>query len=142
MDRQAVEEAIVATLQTRRNKVVNRNALQALFGAVMDPVNSLGKVFLGRQDALDTERARIAQDIMLDLLCKMDDAIRQAQHSASNSGVTRVTGLIEATAEHGDQLVGADISAPAELGPGFHVKVSSSNVKNVTGLRITNNQKE
>jgi hypothetical protein len=74
MDREQVERNIEAELKKSKNRVVNRNALQALFGVYADPVGALGKVFLGRQDSLNAERARIAQDVILTLLCKIDDA--------------------------------------------------------------------
>ena len=43
MDKNEVEKAIEARMSERKKKVLNRNAIGALFGAFSDPVGALGQ---------------------------------------------------------------------------------------------------
>ena len=67
MDREQVGQAILDRLKKREKQVVNRNALAALLSVLK--LDSLGKIFLGRKDALESEKLRIEQEMVLDLLC-------------------------------------------------------------------------
>lgn len=125
-------------LHASNRKIVNRNALAALFGATTDPIGSLGKIFLGRKDAVELERSRIKQDIILELLCKMDDALSNANAQGSQKGVT-IDGLIEAQAKGGDLLVGLDIGSNADnvrMQSGSGVSVKGDGTHTVIGVRI------
>jgi hypothetical protein len=138
MNKEDVEAAIAAQLQERKKAVLNRNAVRALFSTFSDPIAALGQVFVGRSDALDQERQRIAQDVILDLLCKIDDAISQAGVESNRKGVT-LAGLIETVAHSGESVVGLSIasdSGPVTLQPGTHVRTSATGVRSVTGVQI------
>jgi hypothetical protein len=138
MNKEDVEAAIVARLQERKKTILNRNAMGALFGAFSNPIAALGQVFAGRSDALDQEKQRIAQDVILDLLCKIDDAIAQAGAESGRKGVT-LTGLIETVAHGGESVVGLSIasdSGPVTLQPGTHVRTTATGVRSVTGVQI------
>lgn len=138
MNKEDVEAAIAARLQERKKAVLNRNAVSALFGAFSDPIAALGQVFMGRGDALDLEKQRIAQDVILDLLCKIDHAISQAGVESNRKGVT-LAGLIETVAHGGESVVGLSIasdSGPVTLQPGTHVRTSATGVRSVTGVQI------
>ncbi len=63
LDKKQVEQAIRDKLREREKQVVNRNALAALLGALK--LDALGKIFLGRKDALETEKLHIQQEIVL-----------------------------------------------------------------------------
>jgi len=141
LNREDIESAIEHSLAERKKRIVNRNALNALFGAVADPVGSLGRIFLGRNDALATERLRIQQDIVLDLLCQIDDAISQSRKEASRRGVdwTTISGKIETYGVDAEEVTGARITPDAgltEIKPGTHIKASGTRVRRVTGLEI------
>jgi hypothetical protein len=147
MEREQVERKIEAELKKSKNRVVNRNALQALFGAYADPVSALGKIFLGRQDALDAERARIAQDIVLALLCKIDDVLTNAYTQANQAGLawTIVSGRIEVHGEQTTNVVGVEISesaGPVELKPGTHISANAKGANTVVGLKVGNQSKK
>ena len=61
------------------NSVQNpASRLSALFGAVADPVGTIGKLFFGAKETLDQEEHYLEQEVILDLLCKMDDAFSEA----------------------------------------------------------------
>lgn len=138
MDKKTVESAIEEQLANRKKKVLNRNAIGALFGAFSDPVGALGKIFVGRDDAIDAEKQRITQDVMLELLCKIDEAISQA---AKDSGARSVVlqGLIETTAHGAESVVGVEIaenSGAVTMQPGTHIRTTATASKNVTGVKI------
>lgn len=90
MNRKEAEDAIERKLVERKKRVVNRNALDALFHALPNPIGSLGKIFLGRKDALEAEKLRIQQDIILDLLCRIEDASSSTKDKAFLSMLTRL----------------------------------------------------
>jgi hypothetical protein len=138
MNKQHIEAAIEERLAIRKASVRNRNAIKALFGAFSDPMGSLGQIFLGGSEAVDAERQRLQQEAVLELLCKIDDAISQIAQGAESQGFV-ISGLIETTANHGESVVGVDIAAdagPVRLQPGTHIKTTSSGVARTTGLKI------
>ena len=141
MNREEIEKAIEHSLAERKKHVVNHNALNALFGVFGSPTGSLGKIFLGKEDALATEKLRIQQNVILDLLCQIDDAISQAREEASKRGVDWIviSGEIEAYGVDAEEVTGARITPDAgltEIKPGTHIKASGTRVRRVTGLEV------
>lgn len=133
-----VELAIETEMAARGRKVLNRNALSALFGAFSDPVGALGKVFLGRQDALDAEKMRVQVDIIIELLCRIDDALSTAHQSAKQSAVI-VDGIFELNADGIDNAFGIHIeegAGPVEFAMGTRSVVTARNTKNASALKI------
>jgi len=142
MNLDEVKIEIEKKLIERKEQVLNRNAFSALFGVFSDPVGALGKIFLGRQDALDQEQQKIAQELILKMLCDIDEVITQTTNEAKNTGVINiVSGTIEVCAENAERAIGVHItgSKATELKPGTHIKINSNNVKSTTGLKIENN---
>lgn len=138
MNRQDIERAIDEQLASRSTKILNRNAIAALFGAYADPVGALGKIFLGRGDAIEAERQRIAQSVIIDLLCKIDAAISQAASESSKQGIS-IGGLIETTVQSADSVVGVHIAegmSNVALRPGTHIRTVVTSATNVTGLQV------
>ncbi len=138
MDRHIVENAIDEQLKSRKKKVLNRNAISALFGAFSDPLGALGKIFVGRDDAIDEEKQKIIQDVILEMLCKIDDAISQAAKELNTQGFI-LQGLIETCAHGADSVVGvhvAENSGPVTMQAGTHIRTIATASKNVTGLKI------
>lgn len=138
MNKQAIEYAIGEQLALRKKSVLNRNAISALFGAFADPVGALGKIFVGRGDAIEAEKQRISQDVMIELLCRIDDAISKAAQASAGQGVT-ISGLIETSAHGAESVVGVHIgenSGAVNLQPGTHIRTSATASRNVTGLQI------
>jgi hypothetical protein len=138
MNKDEVEAAIAAQLNDRKKAVLNRNAISALFGAFADPIGALGQVFVGRGEAVDQEKQRIAQDVILELLCKIDDAISQASEKSEKQGIN-LAGLIETIAHASESVVGLSIGAnsgPVTLQPGTHVRTLATGARNVTGVKI------
>ncbi len=138
MNKQEIESAISEQLVLREKRVLNRNAIGALFGAFADPIGSLGKIFVGRNDAIEAEEQRITQDVMIELLCKIDDAISKAAEVSASQRVT-ISGLIETSAHGAESVVGVHIaenSGAVNLQPGTHIRTSATASRNVTGLQI------
>lgn len=138
MNRVDVEQEIARALQARKGAVLNRNALNALFGAFSDPVGALGKIFLGRADAVDAEKARIEQGYILDLLCTIDEALKNMQASAADRGIV-IDGLIETTVENAVDVVGVHIASDAtnvRIQAGTHVKTQVVQAEKVTGFKV------
>lgn len=146
MNRKEIENAIENELAEREKHVVNRNALDALFSVFPSPMSSLGKIFLGRKDALKAEKLRIQQNFMLDLLCKIDEAISSTKDKALEQREiwNIISGEIEAHGYGVEEVTGAFIASdaePTELKPGTHIKASGTRAKRVTGLQIGNEPK-
>ena len=148
MDREEVEKAIVDKLSKRKHKVLTRNALKALFSCFKDPIGSLGQLFIGSWEAVDAERVRIEQEIILDLVCRIDDALADAARVAQEKlSVQRcvVCGEIEAFGKGVDEITGVSIGEDAgqvELKPGTRIRVSGENAKRITGLEIGRRKRE
>lgn len=141
MDRKEVEEAIAKELQKRRNRILTRNALDALFQSVSNPVGALGKIFLGRKDALDTEEHHIQQELILDILCKIEELLDKTRERAMTRSdiINIISGEIEAHGYATDEVIGVLITSDAgitELKPGTHIKATGKESKKVTGLQI------
>lgn len=144
MSKAEVEAAIEARLAVRESSVRNRNAIRALFGAFSDPVGSLGQIFLGGSDAVDSERQRLQQDAILELLCRIDEAIAEVGATAAAKGV-EISGLIETSARDGETVVGVEIekdAGPVRFQPGTHIKTTSIGAKSTTGLKIGGKSEE
>lgn len=138
MQKEVLEATIAAQLNEVRNKTLNRNALSALFGAFADPVGALGKIFLGRDDAVDAEKHRIERACILDLLCDIDEALVKMQASSAAQGVT-INGLIEATGTDVESVVAVNIQKdgpPVRFEPGTIIRAKGSDSGKVTGLQI------
>lgn len=138
MNRQDLEEKILAELGDRSPGALNRNAIGALFGAFSDPIAALGKIFLGRADAIDAERLKIERSCILDLLCGINDALLNVAETAKAHGVT-IDGLIETVAFDVEDVVGVEVGRSAgqtRFLSGTHIKTEATGAKRLTGLKI------
>ena len=137
-DKRQIIAAIETELDARKKRVLNRNAFAALFSAVTDPLGALGRIFLGRDAALSAEQQRISQDIIIKLLCRIDDALTDLKAAADEKRIPRtiVDGLIEAHGEQVHEVTGAHIEEPVEFKPGTHIRASGKAVDTVTGLHL------
>jgi len=143
-----VQQEIESRLETQKRRIVNRNAFNALIGAVggaltLNPapaIEGLRKIFLGRAEVLDAGRQKITQQAILELVCKIDEALTNANAAVSTGRSTvTVAGLVEVIARDGDKAVGASISSaagPVTFAPGTRIRTETNNVRNVTGLQI------
>ena len=143
MNRKEIEEAIAKEFHKRKAHVLNHNALDALFQSLSNPAGALGKIFLGRKDALDTEEHHIQQEFILDILCKIEESLNEAKGKAMTQSdiINIVSGEIEAHGYATDEVIGVLITSDAgttELRPGTHIKVTGKGSKKVTGLQIGN----
>lgn len=141
MNRKEVENEIAREFTKRKRRALNRNALNALFNALPDPIESLSRIFLGREDALEAEKVRIKQDIMLNTICKIDDKISYAIDKAIKQRDIRriISGEIEASGYDVDEVIGVLIKPDAgttELKRGTHIKTSGTRTKRVVGLQV------
>lgn len=133
MDREKLDKAIQDQLASRNIQIRNRNAISALFGAVSDPVGSLAKVFFGAPQEIEAEKQRLQQEAVLDLLCRIDDAISKFSQEVS------IDGLVETTAGSAEEVIGLHIAEGARnvrLQPGTHIRTSAAVASRVTGLKI------
>lgn len=148
MDKKIIEERILQITKERRGKLIARNSISALFGAVADPVGTLGKLFFGAEDAIAQDKHELEQDIIIDLLCKIDDAISEATRIAQNKipkDKIVVLGEIIATGEDVSSVTGVSVSSDAgqvEFKPGTRITATGRNAKNVTGLNIGGKSEE
>jgi uncharacterized membrane protein len=129
-------------LARRRKTILNRNAIGALFAALGDQAGALGKIFLGRQDALDAEKQKIALDVIIELLCKIDESISASLQKAQSAGIT-ISGAIAAAGTGPSHVVGVDIDGASSVTftPGTVVTASGSGGP-VTGVRIGSTERK
>jgi len=147
MNREQIEQEVTRRLEQQGKGIHNRNAMKALFQCFRDPVGALGTIFLGSSDALAAARSQIQQDIILTLLCRIDEALTEALHTAEEHRLnwTVVSGRIQAHAESAKSVTGVHITGecgPVELRPGTHISASAGAAESVTGLRIGGNRVE
>lgn len=147
-DLDEIKREIETQLATQKRKIVNQNAFTALIGAVggaltLNPapaIEGLRKIFFGRGEALDAGRQKITQQAILELACKIDEALTDANAAVSTPGSpVTVAGLVEVIAHDGDQVVGASIAStagPVTFEGGTRIRTETHNVRNVTGLQI------
>jgi hypothetical protein len=142
-----VRQAIETELANQKKKVLNRNAYNALFGALggalsgdaTGVLDGLKKIFFGRSEALENEKQKIAQQAILELVCRIDEALTQANMTASAAGGVTVSGLVETIASSGDIVIGAHIdnsAGPVIFEPGTRIRTETQNVRHTVGLNI------
>ena len=134
-----IQRVIESELSKRNKRVVNRNAIDALFLVFPGPIQALKKVLFGRGEAIEKERQKITIETILQLLLQIDRAISNNDGKTDGIDWKVVGGNIEAYGVNAREVTGMDISSdagPVELRPGTHIKASGKNVGRITGLRI------
>lgn len=142
MNKEELERKIQDEVKRRRGKVVALNAIKALINILPNPVGTIGSLFFGAKEAVDQEKHKIEQDIILDLLCKIDEdmteALRKATEALPKTSLV-VLGDILAEGKYAESVIGVSISedsGPVELKPGTKITARGENVRNITGLKI------
>ena len=141
MEKTDLEKIIHSRLQERGKKALNKNALNALFSCLSShPLESLSKLFLLRKDVVENEKHKVQQDIILDLLCDIDNAIQKAFNKGINTdNQTKICGEIITIGENTKDVTGVHIkqgSGLTKINPGTQIKTKGRNVGNVTGIKI------
>lgn len=134
---QDVVAEIERKLEERKPSVYNKNAVAALFTACSNPVEALGKVFLGRGDAVEAEKARLQQEAILAMVIKIASALEE--YSAQDTaGSIILNGTIEAKGRYGDRVLGAEIAGQQSVRfqPGTRITAEGGGGGSVTGLKI------
>lgn len=145
MNEENIRKKIEAELSKREKKVVNKNAIDALFSAFPRQIEALRKVLSGRKEALEEEKQKITMEAILQLLIRIDDAISNNNGKADGIDWKVIGGDIEAYGENATEVTGMNISpdsGPVELKPGTHIKASGKNVDKITGLKIGGNSSD
>ncbi|MFQ2225858.1 hypothetical protein ACK32Z_02970 [Aeromonas hydrophila] len=139
---QDVVAEIERKLEERKPSVYNKNAVAALLTACSNPVEALGKIFLGREDAVEVEKAKLQQDAILAMVIKIASALEEyaAQDTA---GSIILNGTIEAKGRHGDHVVGAEIAGrqAVHFQPGTRITAEGGGGGSVTGLKIVEDER-
>jgi len=145
MSENEIRREIEAELDKRKKRVVNENAINALFAVFPGPVQALGKVIFGRNQAIQRERRDITIERILTLLSRIDGAISDNDGRTDGIDWTVIGGDIEAYGENVVEVTGVDIlgdAGPVELTPGTCIRASGKEVDRITGLRIGHNPSE
>lgn len=139
MDRDELRAVIEKDVQQVRNKTLNNNAFEALLVALGgNPVEALGKIFLGRDDAVDAARHQIERECVLNLLCDIDEAVKRLHSDASAKHVS-IAGLVETVGRDVDEVVGVQVgsdSPPVRFEPGAKIVTKAERSGKLTGLKI------
>ena len=105
--------------------------------------DGVGKIFLGGKDVLDTEKYRIQQELILDILCKIEESLGNTKGNVKTQSdiINIVSGEIEAHGYAADEVIGVLVTSDAgttEFKPGTHIKVTGKGSRKVIGLQIGN----
>ena len=134
MDTDDLEKAIAAKLEERKLRVLNKNAIGALFG-MFPKIDALRKIFVGRGDALAAEEVKIKQDIMLEMVCRIDAAISGAIKAAEERGVS-FAGLVEVENTGSGSVIGVHVTQQNVDLTGSRISLKASGSGTSTGLKI------
>lgn len=124
-------------LEERKPGVYNKNAVSAFLTAFSNPVEALGKIFIGRAEAVEAERNRLQQEAILDVVIKISSALEEFAAKES-VGPIILNGSIEAKGKFGDHVLGAEITGEraVRFEPGTKITVEGGGGGSVTGLKI------
>ena len=151
-ERLQIKEELVKRIEDeikqRRGRVVTLNTIRALLGITTDPIGTIGNLFFGAKEAVDRDKHQIEQDIIIDLLCKIDDDISEAARKANEvlpKTSLIVLGEIIAHGKDTESVTGVDVSSdsgPVEFKSGTKITARGERVRNVTALKIGDGRKE
>ncbi len=143
MKTEEVEKKIQKILEGRRGKIVGKNVLKAALSFFTNPGRSVEKLTLGVDSDTSNEKLKIEQELMLDLICKIDDAVNEINSRFRKESVDQrviiLDGLIEVNAKNTNEVIGVEIKNDAgqvEFKPGTKISVSAEGSGNITGLKI------
>ncbi len=74
MDKEDVKNLIEKRLEQSEKSIRNKNSIEALC-SLFPPSNALWKVLSGSKEAIETERGRITQETILDILIAIDNKL-------------------------------------------------------------------
>jgi len=113
MNEDDIRREIESELSKQNKRVVNKNAIDALFSAFPGPIQALGKVLFGREEAIEKVKQRITIETILQLLLKIDRVISDNNGKTDGIDWKVVGGDIEAYGENAREVTGMDISYDA-----------------------------
>jgi len=142
MNQRELEKKIQDLVKQRRGEVIALHTIKAMLGIFSDPIRTIGNLFFGAKEAVEEEKHKIEQSIILELLCKIDadisEAVSEARKALPKESLI-VLGDIVAYGKDAESVTGVSISdnsGPVELKPGTKITARGENVRNITGLKI------
>ncbi|MCJ7588685.1 MAG: hypothetical protein MUQ00_12410 [Candidatus Aminicenantes bacterium] len=140
MQDKEVRSLIEAKLKKNGIIIRNKNAIGA-FIKLFPPLSSLWQVLSGAQDALETERGRITQEVILKFLCALDEKLEGIITTQQQDDTFQI--LLESVRAYGDVTGLKACTSNPELRQLFsqkEVQVVLSDIQslgNVTGVNLT-----
>ena len=141
MRREDYEKQIQDIIQERKKKIVFKSVIKDVSGFLKLPIYD---IFFGIKDDIEKEKHKVEQEIIIDLLCDIQDAISKANKKVLEipERSINIFGKITAIGEQVDSVTGVEITDSAkniEFKPGTQIKAKGRNVRKVTGLKIGKN---
>lgn len=141
MRREDYEKQIQGIIQERKKKIVFKSVIKDVSGFLKLPIYD---IFFGIKDDIEKEKHKVEQEIIIDLLCDIQDAISKANKKVLEipERSINIFGKITAIGEQVDSVTGVEITDSAkniEFKPGTQIKAKGRNVRKVTGLKIGRN---
>lgn len=141
MRREDYEKQIQDIIQERKKKIVFKSVIKDVSGFLKLPIYD---IFFGIKDDIEKEKHKVEQEIIIDLLCDIQDAISKANKKVLEipERSINIFGKITAIGEQVDSVTGVEITDSAkniEFKQGTQIKAKGRNVRKVTGLKIGRN---
>lgn len=138
MKRKDYEKQIQDIIQERKKKIVVKSVIKIVSKFLKLPIYD---IFFGTEDNIEKEKHKEEQEIIIDLLCDMQDAISKANKKIIKSPKYSVSllGKLKVIGKQADSITGVEIRDSAknvEFKPGTNIQVKGDNVRKITGIKI------
>lgn len=128
----------------RKKRVIGKNIVSAALSLFTNPADAVEKLFFGVEAETSDEKLKLQQDLILELVCQIDDSLYRMQSQFNSKYKDEpsilIDGLIEVDSKNSENTTGIHIksnSGQVEFKPGTKISVKSENNKgDTTGLKI------
>jgi hypothetical protein len=144
-DLEALKERILKEAEENFGQALNRNAVEkgieliGSFGTPGKAIESLVKLFMGREEVKDKEVWKVERKIILEFLLQISSSLENLNTQLSETTTTRDVvfgGLVLVEAKDVTNLVGMEVKKSTKFLPGSSINVKAENVENITGVKI------
>lgn len=143
MNKNEAEEKLRELLKERKGKTIGKTVISAALSLFTNPADTVDKLFFGIKDELSDAKHKLEQDLMLELICNIDESISRLKDKFNSEYKNQPSiifgGSVDVETINTDNTVGVHIkpgSEMVEFKSGTNIKVKSERGKTATGLKI------
>ena len=132
------EKQIQDIIQERKKKIVVKSVIKTISKLLNFPIYD---IFFGTEDDIEKEKHNVEQEITMDLLCDIQDAISKANKKVLKLPERSISlfGNLTVIGKQADSVTGVEITNSAknvEFKPGTNIQVKGNNVRKIIGIKI------